>query len=191
MSMTMMFLIALLIAIFILVIAILVFRHQRALQEKKAMYLRCRKEQGFHHRRYTTFQADLDRLRVAYNSRLRDLMLLGSDIEKAKDEIREILNILREESKMIDEEMKQDLSRIIMRRKGMIENLWTVMNGKKMLWLEKLKKAREDCRTQNDLIDKKEREFKMLNDLNNELGRLKREYESISRSSVFALSRDK
>jgi hypothetical protein len=191
MSMTMMFVVALLILASILVIAIMVFRHQRALQEKKASYLRCRKEQGFHHRRYTTFQADLDRLRVSYNSRLRDLMLLGSEIEKSKDEIREILDILREESGGVDEEMEQDLSRIILRRKGMIENLWTAMNGKKVLWLDKLKKAREDRKAQNDLIDKKDKEFKLLTELNNELGKLKREYEEISRSSVFSMTREK
>ena len=190
MSMTVMFLVALLVSVAILAIAILVFRHQRMLQEKKAQYLKCRKEQGFHHRRYTTYQADLDRLRVAYNSRLRDLMLLGSEIEKSKDEIREILDILREESKTVDEEMERDLSRIIMRRKGMIANLWVATNGKKQLWLEKLKQAREDRRVQSDLIEKKDREFQLLTKTNSELGKLKREYETISRSSVFSFGRD-
>jgi len=87
--------------------------------------------------------------------------------------------------------MERDLSRIIVRRKGMIENLWVGMNGKKTLWLEKLKQARADRGAQNDLIDKKDREFQLLTQLNDELGKLKREYDNILRRSILSFGGDK
>ncbi len=186
----MMFFVALLICLAIMVVAVLVFRHQRMLQEKKAAYQKCSKERVFHHRRYTTLQADLDRLRVSYNNRIRELMLMNSEMEKLKTEIREILEILRDESKSVDQEMEQDLSRIIERRKGMMETRWREINGKKQLWMERIKKAKADRKSQNDLIDKKDREFQLLAQFNNELLKLKSEYEELARSSILSFGKD-
>jgi len=185
----MMFFVALLICLGIMVVAVLVFRHQRMIQEKKAAYQKCSKERTFHHRRYTTLQADLDRLRVSYNNRIRELMLMDKEIEGLKGEIREILEILRDESKSVDQEMEQDLSRIIERRKGMTENLWNEINGKKLLWMDKIKQAKTDRNSQSGLIEKKEREYKLLAQYNNELTKLKQEFEELSRSSILSLGK--
>jgi hypothetical protein len=185
----MMFFVALLICLGILAVAVLVFRHQRMLQEKKAAYQKCSKERVFHHRRYTTLQVDLDRLRVSYNNRIRELMLMNTEMEKLKGEIREILEILRDESKSVDQEMEQDLSRIIERRKGMIENLWKEINGKKMLWMDRVKQARTDRKSQNGLIEKKDREFQLMAQFNDELVKLKHEYDELARSSILSIGK--
>ncbi len=189
MGVGMMFSVALLISVGTLVVAVLVFRHQRLLQEKKAAYMKCSKERGFHDRRYKTLQADLDRLRVSYNSRIRELMQMNSEMERLRGEIKEILEILRDESKSVDQEMEQDLSRIIQRRKGMIRKLWQEINGKKTLWMEKIKQAGTDRQSQKDLIEKKEREFQLLARLSKELGRLKHEYEHLAQGSIVSIGK--
>ena len=184
-----MFFVALLIAVATLVVAILVFRHQRMLQEKKATYLKCSKEHGFHNRRYKTLQVDLERLRSSYNSRIRELMQMNMEMEQLRKEIKEILEILRDESKSVDQEMEQDLSRIIQRRKGMIKKLWWEINGKKTLWMDKIRQAKADRKSQNDLIEKKDREFQLITQLNKELARLKHEYERLAQSSMIYIGK--
>ncbi|MBW7997680.1 MAG: hypothetical protein FVQ81_14120 [Candidatus Glassbacteria bacterium] len=191
MSVMLMFTLALLISVMVLVGAILIFRHQRKVQEAKAAYQKCSRERGFHYRRYTTFQAELEKLRVSYNSRVRDLLLLNGEMGTVRDQIREILGILRDECKGVDKEMESDLGRIILRRKEMIENLWGELNGKKALWMEKLKKAKSDRQNQNSLIDKKDSEFKLLTQLNKQLSKLKRDYDQIASSSIVSFGKNK
>ncbi len=190
MNVGMMFFVALLISGLTLLAAILIFRRQRMLQEKKAAYMRCNKERGVRHRRYTTLQADLDRLRASYNSRVRELMQLNREMEKLRNKIKEILGILRDESKSVDQEMDLDLNRIIIRRKGMIEKLWKEINGKKVLWMEKVKQAKSDRKSQNGLIDKKDREFQLLTQLSTELSRLKQDYDQLTQSSILSFGKN-
>jgi hypothetical protein len=170
----------------ILGLAITAFLHRRLLEEKKAAYLNVRKERGFHYRRFTTCQADLERLRVSFNSRLREVNHLKNEIEGKKKEIQDILDILREEFKQVDNEMDKDLTRIIGRRKGMIVNHWKELNGKKTLYLEKLKESQVDKLSRQKLIETKESEYQMLSQLNSELARLKAEYARIARRSILS-----
>ncbi|MFH1069094.1 MAG: hypothetical protein V1794_05670 [Candidatus Glassbacteria bacterium] len=182
---------AILICLAIFGLAIMTFRHQRLLQEKKGMYLNAHKERSLHYRRYTTCQADLERLRVSFNNRLRELGHLKVEIQAKKKEIQDILDILREESKQVDEEMEKDLTRIIERRKGMILNHWKELNGKKALYLGKLKEAQTDKGSRQSLMEKKESEFQMLSRMNSELARLKSEYERIVRRPIFSFGSKK
>ena len=189
MGVGMMFVVALLVSVMTLIGAVLVFRHQRRLQEKKAAYVRCTKERGYHHRRYTVLQADLERLRVSFNSRIRDLMQMNTEMEQIKGEVKEILEILRDESKAVDHEMELDLSRIIKRRKGMIMKLWREIDSKKTLWMEKNKQAKAERESQNNLIQQKDKAFKSFTQLSHELARLKQEYERLASSSIVSFGK--
>ena len=180
------FSIALVICAVILALAILTYRRQHLLTEMKALYLKARKERAFHYRRYTTYQADIDRLRVNFESHLGELDRLKNEIEAKKKEITDILDILREEIKQTDFEIDKDLTRIIERRKGMILKHWKELDGKKTLYLEKLKEIKQGKVTQRTLVEKKESEFQALSQSNSEIARVKAEYDRVIRSSIFS-----
>lgn len=191
MSIGVMFLFVFILSLGILLIAILIIRHQRLLAEKKSQYLDCMKKRDYHQRRYKTHQVDIEKLRASYNSLLRDLNLLLTEMEQKGNEIREVLDVLKEESKDIDEQMEQDLARIIERRKGMLKKDWQVFNGQKTSYLEKIKQAISDRQSMNGYIVRKEEEFLKWKELETRLHQLKKEYELILRNPIIPFFKKK
>jgi len=186
-----MLLLVLILSLGFLFIAILVIRHQRMLAEKKSRYLSCMKERDYHQRRYKACQVDIDKLRGSYNSLMRDLNLLLIEMEKKRNEIMDILEILKEESRDIDEHMEQDLTRIIERRKGMLKNNWQEFNGQKTIYLEKLKQAVSDKQSMSKYIMTKEEEFRKWSKLETSLQQFKKEYEQMMRNPIIPFGKKK
>jgi len=186
-----MLLLVLILSLGFLFIAILVIRHQRMLAEKKSRYLSCMKERDYHQRRYKACQVDIDKLRGSYNSLMRDLNLLLIEMGKKRNEIMDILEILKEESRDIDEHMEQDLTRIIERRKGMLKNNWQEFNGQKTIYLEKLKQAVSDKQSMSRYIMTKEEEFRKWSKLETILQQFKKEYEQMMRNPIIPFGKKK
>jgi hypothetical protein len=191
MSVGIMFLFVLVVSVVVLSIAILVIRHQRMLAEKKSQYLNCMKQRDYHQRRYKACQVDIDKVRASHNNLLGDLNQLLIEMEEKRNGISEVLEILREESKGVDNQMEQDITRIIERRKGMLKNDWQVFNGLKASYLEKLKKALSDRQSMNEAIMKKEDEFKRWKHLEACLQQLQKEYEQIKRNPIIPFGKKK
>ncbi len=175
----------------VLFVAILVIRRQRMLAEKKSQYLACMKQRDYHQRRFKACQVDIEKLRASYNSLLRDLNLLLIEMGKKKKEIKEILEVLKEESKGVDGQVEQDLTRIIERRKGMLKKDWQEFNGKKTSYLEKLKQAISDRQSMNGYIMRKEEEFKKWSELEARLQQLKKEYARMVRNPIIPFGKKK
>ncbi len=186
-----MILLVLILSLGLLFVSILVIRHQRMLAEKKSRYLSCMKERDYHQRRYKACQVDIDKLRGSYNSLMRDLNLLLIEMGKKRNEIMDILEILKEESRDIDEHMEQDLTRIIERRKGMLKNNWQEFNGQKTIYLEKLKQAVSDKQSMSRYIMTKEEEFRKWSKLEIILQQFKKEYEQMMRNPIIPFGKKK
>lgn len=191
MSAGIMLLLVLILSLGFLFITILIIRHQRMLAEKKFRYLSCMKERDYHQRRYKACQVDIDKLRGSYNSLMRDMNLLLIEMEKKRNEIMDILEILKEESRDVDEQMDQDLTRIIERRKGMLKDNWQEFNGQKTIYLEKLKQAVSDKQSMSRYIMTKEEEFRKWSKLETSLQQFKKEYEQIMRNPIIPFGRKK
>ena len=186
-----MLLLVLILSLGFLFVAIMIIRHQRMLAEKKSRYLSCMKERDYHQRRYKACQVDIDKLRGSYNSLMRDLNLLLIEMGKKRNEIMDILEILKEESRDIDEHMEQDLTRIIERRKGMLKNNWQEFNGQKTIYLEKLKQAVSDKQSMSRYIMTKEEEFRKWSKLETILQQFKKEYEQMMRNPIIPFGKKK
>ncbi len=191
MSAGIMLLLVLILSLAFLFITILIIRHQRMLAEKKARYFSCMKQRDYHQRRYKACQVDIDKLRGSYNSLMRDLNLLLIEMGKKRDEIMDILEILKEESRDVDEHMEQDLTRIIERRKGMLKNNWQEFNGQKTIYLKKLKQAVSDKQSMSKYIMAKEEEFRKWSRLETSLQQFKKEYEQMMRNPIIPFGRKK
>jgi len=173
----------------VLVVAIMLFRHQRQVAEIKATFLNSKKQRNFFHQRYLTYQADLDRLRVSYNSMMKELVHIKSEMTDCKNGIKEILEILKEETRGVDDQMSQELSRIIDRRKSIVRQQWQEFNGKKALLLEKMDLALTEKASEESLIQKKDDAFAKLTEMNAILSRIKKEYERVVRSPIISFGK--
>lgn len=191
MSAGIMLLLVLILSLGFLFVAIMVIRHQRMLAEKKSRYLSCMKERDYHQRRYKACQVDIDKLRGSYNNLMRDLNLLLIEMEKKRNEIKDILEILKEESRDADKQMEQDLTRIIERRKGMLKDNWQEFNGQKTIYLEKLKQAVSDKQSMSRYIMTKEEEFRKWSKLETILQQFKKEYEQMMRNPIIPFGKKK
>ena len=173
----------------VLFVAIMLFRHQRQVAEIKATFLNSKKQRNFFHQRYLTYQADLDRLRVSYNSMMKELLHIKSEMIDNKNEIKVILEILKEETRGVDDQMSQELSRIIDRRKGIVKRQWLEFNGRKALLIEKMNLALAEKASEESLIQKKDEAFAKLTEMNVILGRIKKDYERIVRSPIISFGK--
>jgi len=173
----------------VLFVAIMLFRHQRQVAEIKATFLNSKKQRNFFHQRYLTYQADLDRLRVSYNSMMKELLHIKSEMIDNKNEIKVILEILKEETRGVDDQMSQELSRIIDRRKGIVKRQWLEFNGRKALLIEKMNLALAEKASEESLIQKKDEAFAKLTEMNAILGRIKKDYERIVRSPIISFGK--
>ena len=191
MSVGIMFFFVLIVSLGILAIAILFFRQQRILAEKKAQYVSCLKERDFHQRRYKACQVDIDKLRANHNSLMRELNHLLTEMGEKRSELANVLEILKEESKSIDDQMNQDLSRIVQRRKTMLKDDWQALNGQKASYLEKVKKVISDRQSMSAYIAKKEEEFKKWKEFETVLQMLKKQYEQLKRNPIIPFGRKK
>ncbi len=177
-------LLTLIVAMVVLFIAISIARRRQILEEKKAQYLNCKKKQNFHYSRYQSYQKDIERLRSDHNSKLEDIIFLSKEIETKKKVITEIIEILREEIKQIEKHTDGISTKIIERRKGMINKYWQELNGVKTAYLEKLKEVQTDKFSMESLIAKKDEEFRIYSEIQSEVENLKGEYESMLRKLV-------
>ena len=119
-----------------------------------------------------------------HNSKLEDIIFLSKEIETKKKVITEIIEILREEIKQIEEHTDGISTKIIERRKGMINKYWQELNGVKTAYLEKLKEVQTDKFSMESLIAKKDEEFRIYSEILSEVENLKSKYESMLRKPV-------
>ena len=170
----------------VLFVAIMLFHHQRQVAQIKATFINCKKQRNFFHQRYLAYQADLDRLRVSYNNMMKELLHIKSEMIDDKNEVKNILEILKEETKGVDDQMSQELSRIIDRRKSIVKQQWQEFNGKKALLIDKMNQALAEKASEESLIQKKDDAFVKLTEMNGILTRIKKDYERIVRSPIIS-----
>jgi len=185
MNYAILFFLVILISLGIIGVAMAYYNRQRTLQEKKIQYLNFKKENSAHWRRYESYQADIDRLRSSYNTRIREIHLLNTEIEAKKKEIKEIMEILKEETKQVDSVMDRDLVRIIDRRKDIFKKHWAEQDGKKAAYLEKLQLAKQNQVSVNIIGSKREQEYQLWNQTKFHLERIKKEFDLLSKRSFF------
>ena len=179
------------VCLFVLVIAsaaifaaFLIINQQRRLKEKKMQFIACSKKRDFHHNRCQGYQKEIDRLRLNYNKKLADIAFLSQEISDKKKVITEVLDILREETRPTDYQIEHDSTNITDRRKEMIKKYWQELDGGKTLYLEKLKRILSDQVSLKRLKEKKDDEFKILNQLQSQVENLKEEYLCMERNPV-------
>ncbi len=177
---------ALAISLGVLGVAMIYFRHQRSLQEKKNQYQILHKECGAIWRRYESCQGDIDRMRANYTGRVREMNLLLGDVDAKRREIRDVLEILKEESRRVDLEMDRDLLRIIERRKGILQRAWNEYDGKKAAYLGKLQLAHQSQEGMSSINLRRDQEYQRWSQVKLRMERAKREYEALARRSVFS-----
>jgi len=176
--------IILIVAVAVLFMACLIIQRQRLLKEKKMQYVICRKKKNFHHSRYQFYQKDIERLKSDYNSKLKDTAVLSREISTKKKSIMEILEILIEENKQIDERMDRNSGKITDRRKNMISNYWQELNGAKTAYLEKVRQAHSDQVSLNGLQARQSEEFNKFTKTKSKLEQLKAEYSRLLQNPV-------
>ena len=179
----------LILSIAVLFVAVMLFRHQRQVAEIKAAFFHSKKQRNFFHQRYLTYQADLDRLRVSYNSMMKELLHIKSEMTDNKNEIKEILEILKEETRGVDDQMSMELSRIIDRRKSIVKQQWQAFNGRKALLIEKMNRVLAEKANEESLIQKKDEAFAKLTELNAILARIKKDFDRIVRSPIISFGK--
>ena len=165
-------------------IAALIINQQRKLKEKKMQYLSCSKKRDFHQNRYQGYQKEIERLKSNYNKKLADISFLSEEISNKKQVIKEVLEILREETRPTDYQMEHDSSNITDRRKGMIKKYWQELDGRKALYLEKLNRVLSDQLSLKKLKVKKDDEFQKFSQLQSQVENLKEEYLRLARNPV-------
>jgi len=170
----------------LLMVAMAIYRHQRMLAEKKAPYLAARKQGDSSKDRFESSQAEITRLRTDYNNILAEMTLLQTEIKEKRKEIKEILDILKEETSHLDEEMNQEFVKIVERRKELLKANWKLFNGKKTAYLEKLKQAQKDKDSMNKVMKKKDEAFRKWTEANVQMKRIAEEYEVLKKSSLFS-----
>jgi len=170
----------------LLMVAMAIYRHQRMLAEKKAQYLAARKQSDSYRARFESSQAEITRLRTDYNNILAEMTLLQTEMKEKRKEIKEILDILKEETSHLDEEMNQEFVKIVERRKEILKANWKLLNGEKNAYLEKLKQAQKDKDSMNKVMKKKDEAFRKWTEANVQMKRIAEEYEVLKKSSLFS-----
>ena len=164
--------------------AALIINQQRRLKEKKMQFISCSKKRDFHQSRYQGCQKEIERLKSDYNKKLTDLAFLSKEMSNKKQVITEVLEILREETSTIHEQMGHDSTNIMDRRKGMIKKYWQELNGEKTSYLEKLKRVGSNQVSLERLKENKDDEFKKLNQIQSQLENFKSEYLRLARNPI-------
>lgn len=177
-------LIVFMIALIVLFLAMTVYRHQRRLEQKKVEYLALKKETATHWMHYEKAQVNIDRIKSKNKEKQNEMGLMQMEINRNRKEISEIMEILKEEIKNADEEMNQDLSRIISRRKAMLKKSWSNCNLKKRKYLDDLNMIRTLNGSQLDENRKKDVLYNRWKSSGEAMEKIKRDYESLANSSA-------
>ena len=177
-------LIILIVSLVAIFMACLIIQRQRMLKAKRTQCVNCRKKKNFYHSRYQFYQKDLERLRSDYNHKLRDITVLSREISTKKNLIMEILEILIEENKQIDDRMSRNSDKITDRRKNMIGNYWQELNGAKTAYMEKVRQAHSDQVSLKGLQAKQGEEFDKFIKIKSELKKLEADYARLLKNPV-------
>ena len=180
---------ALVLSLVIFFFAVTVHRRQQMLSQKRAEYVAVKRDNASHWKRFETSQVEIDRLKADVKARVRDLNVMILDMDGKRKEIREVLEILKEENDNMDNRMDHDLSKIVERRKQILKAHWKEMNGLKTLYIQKMQEVAAMRGGMNGLLSKKDSEYVKWNKTKLQMERLKREFDSISRSSIMSFSK--
>ena len=177
-------LIVFMVALIILFLALTVYRHQRRLEQKKAEYMAVKKETATHWMHYEKTQINIDRIKGKNREKQNEMGLMQLDIQRNRKEVSEIMEILKEEIKNADEEMDQDLSRIISRRKAMLKKSWSNCNLKKRKYIDDLNMIRKLNESQLEENKKKDVLYNRWKSSKEVMEKIKRDYELLVTSSA-------
>lgn len=181
--------VALVLSVIVFFFAVGIHRRQQLLNLKRSEYLVVKRDNAVHWKRFETCQIEIDRCKSDVKMRTRDLNVMILDMDKKRNEIREVLNILREENDRADLEMDRDLTKIVERRKMILRTHWKEMNGLKTLFIQKMKEVSQLRGGIASVTTRKDDEYLKWTRTKMQMERLKREFEAVSRSSIFSFSR--
>jgi hypothetical protein len=181
--------IALIFSTVVLLLAVKVYRRQQMLDQKRAEYLSFKKMNTAHWKRFETCQVEIDRIKADGKVKSREISLLIVEMDRKRREIREILEILKDESDHMDGAMDRDLLRIADRRKQILKAHWKELNGRKTAFLLKAQELQQCLGAVDGIIQRKDQEYAKWNETKLQLERLKQEFEQLSRSSVLSFLR--
>lgn len=179
---------ALLLSLLILFYAISVHRRQQLLNRKRAEYMAVKKENAAHWKRFESSQIEIDRQKADIKARTRDLNVMILDMDHKRKEIREVLDILKEESDRMDSRVDQDISKIVERRKQILRTHWKETNGLKTLFIQKMQEVGQLRAGIDNTLSRKDSEYIKWTQTKLQMARLKHEFETISRSSILNYS---
>jgi len=179
---------ALVISILILVFAVAFHRRQLILNQKRAEYLTIKRDNASHWKRFETCQVEIDRYKSDVKLRSRDLHVMIVEMDKKRHEIRDVLEILREENDQADNEMDRELTKIVERRKGILRGHWKELNGMKTLFIQKMGDVSQLKSGIDSVLLRKDDEYQKWAKTKVQMERLKNEFDAVSRSSIFSFS---
>ncbi len=176
-------------SLFILFMAMSMFRRQRLLDEKKAEYLTIKRKNSHHWSLFRKSQANIDRIKSLCRNKESELFTLLNEIENIKKDIKDTLVILKKETKQVEGDLAEDLGRIIVRRKTLVKNSWQSMNGKKVAFIERLKEIQGLVASTEREKSVKDQEYLKWNETKQVLARIKREFGQIHRSRFISFEK--
>ncbi len=181
--------VAIILSAVIFFFAVGIHRRQQLLNLKRSEYLVAKRDNAAHWKRFETCQIEIDRCSSDVKMRTRDLHVMILEMDKKRNEIREILDILREENDRADLEMDRELTKIVERRKLILRTHWKELNGVKTLFIQKMKEISQLRGGISSVLARKDDEYLKWTRTKMQMERLKREFEAVSRSSIFSFSR--
>ncbi|MEA2064176.1 MAG: hypothetical protein U9P14_10790 [Gemmatimonadota bacterium] len=173
------------IACFVLFAALQAYRRQRLLDQKKAQYLNFKKKGSYHWSRFMKIKADIERTIDKCKMKRNELSLLLLEIADGNEEVRQVLEILKEEIKSNKEETDYDVGRIIDRRKKLLRNRWKDLNGKRTSYQDRRKELQILILSIDEEKREKEREYTRWNETKIILENVKNEYDRIRNQPFF------
>ncbi|MCE5272851.1 hypothetical protein LLH00_16350 [bacterium] len=179
---------ALVISITILIFAMAFHRRQIILNQKRAEYLTVKRDNAAHWKRFETCQVEIDRYKADVKLRSRDLNVMIVEMDKKRHEIRDVLEILRDENDQAENDMDRELTKILERRKGILRGHWKELNGMKTLFIQKMADVSQLKSGIDSVVVRKDDEYQKWAKTKIKMDRLKNEFEAVSRSSLFSLS---
>lgn len=180
---------AIIISMVILFYAVTVHRRQQLLNEKRAEYLSVKRDNSNHWKRFESSQVEVDHLRVDINARTRDLNMIFVDMERKRKEVREVLEILKDENDRVNSQMDRELSKIVDRRKQILRTHWKEMNGLKTIYIQKMQEVGQLHEGVENILSRKDAEYEKWDHTRLRMAHLKHEFEIISRSSFLSFAR--
>jgi len=175
----------------VLFVAVNMYRRQRMLQEKKIEYRIFQRKNSLHWSLFRRAQANIEHTKTLCKNKESEMIALLQEVKLDQKEIKDTLEILKKEIIQEGKGIEGELERIIERRKAIIKERWTSMNGKKTAFLERRKELQDLMASVERKKLLKDQEYARWSETKEKMARIKKEYEQISKKPFPSLDKKK